>query len=468
MKKILFLLLPVAIFAQSFILSNIPLPKTYIQNLDPYECDELCMQEYLDKGMIFSFLAHAYNKLEDSEQNEARVMFVSILNLGAFHSSDNLKIALLLPYKKIGKYASSTTNAVFAYLMTKSHPFVLKSYKIESEESEDLSLALEQIRQDGFEYIIAPLTKKGAQNIIEINPALHIYFPTINIKDVNTSSAFLSFGAIDYTAQSDLLLKEAFSPLVIFSDKSLTGKKLAIHQKEEFLNPTVLEEEINDSNESSSFFAEAFSVFSSPEPESQEEKMITTEELDENITLPEKKVINYYVSRRTTNLENYLKENEDIVNGSFFINTPIIKSGMVMSQLTLYDTNATNVLSTQINYDPLLLSMTQYIDRKEMVVANSITEHNNILIETNSLLGNDIVYDWINYSTTVGIDYFYSLITDEDRTYHTQIENNQMIYDIELLQPSRSKFIKYVRPFREPIVEDLNVTEELPLEETEE
>jgi len=115
-----------------------------------------------------------------------------------------------------------------------------------------------------------------------------------------------------------------------------------------------------------------------------------------------------------------------------------------MSQLTLYDANATNVLSTQINYDPLLLSMTQYIDRKDMIVANSITENNNVLIETNSLLGNDIVYDWINYTTTVGIDYFFNKITNEDRAYDIIVEEEQMIYDIELLQPSRSRFIEYV------------------------
>lgn len=457
MIKLIFLLLPVAIFAQSFMLSNIPLPKTYIQNLDPYECDEECMQEYLDNGMIFSFLAHAYNKLEDMEQNEARVMFVSIFNLGAFHSGAQLKIALLLPYKKIGKYAASTTNASFAYLMTKGHPFMLKSYKVESEERQDLELTLNQMRKDGFEYIIAPLTKKGADNIIAINPALNIYFPTINKKDVNTSSPFLSFGAIDYTAQSDLLLKEAVTPLVIFSDKSQTGKKLAHHQKEEFLNPTLMPE--TEENNTSSFFDAAISVFNSDETP----KELESVDSQENEFIEEKRVITNFISRRTTNLESYLKEKEEIVNGSFFVNTPIIKSGMVMSQLTLYDVNATNVLSTQINYDPLLLSMTQYIDRRDMVVANSITKHNNILIETNSLLGNDIVYDWINYATTVGVDYFYSLITDEDRIYNTTVENNQMIYEVELLQPSKSKFIKYVRPIREVKIEEF--TEEDLLEE---
>ena len=444
MKKLLFFLLPLGLMAQSFMLSNIPLPKTYVQNLDPYECDELCMQEYLDKGMIFSFLAHTYSKLNNMQQNEARIMFISILNLGSFHDNDKLKIAILLPTSKIGKYAASTTKASFAYLMTKSHPFALKSYKINSENLEELQTTLYKIQADGFEYIIAPLTKKGAENIIKINPSLHLYFPTINKNDVNTTSPYLSFGAINYSEQSQLLLKEAVSPLVIFSDKSITGKHLSSYQKEEFINPTPIvniQDEIEQES-TSSLFGEVMSVFEDTEQYEDKEILQNNSE----VLRKEKKVILYTLSGRTTNLEPYLKENEDIINSSFFINTPIIKSGMILSQLTLYDTNATNVLSTQINYDPLLLSMTQYIDRKNMIIANSITEHNNILIETNSLLNNDIVYDWINYTTTVGIDYFYSLITNEERTYNIKIVNNQMIYDLELLQPSRSKFIKYERP----------------------
>jgi len=469
MKKILFLLLPTFIFAQSFILSNIPLPKTYIQNLDPYDCDEACMQEYLDNGMVFSFLAHAYNKLDDTKQNEARAMFVSIFNLGSLHSGAELKIALLLPYKKIGKYAASTTNATFAYLMTKSHPFMIQSYKIENEEIETLQTTLEKIRKDGFNYVIAPLTQKGAKNIVLLNPALNIYFPTINKKDVPTNSAFLTFGAIDYDAQSNLLLKEALSPLIIFSDRSQTGKKLALYQEEEFLHPKPPKEDVYvEENATSSFFDTAISVFSQMEESKVVEEVETLETNETNQTdfvEEEKIVIKHFLSRRTSNLEPYLKDKEEIKNGSFFINTPIVKSGMILSQLTLYDVNATNVLSTQINYDPLLLSMTQYIDRKDMVVANSIIQHNNILIETNSLLGNDIVYDWINYTTTVGVDYFYSLITDEDRIYTNKISKNQMIYDIELLQPSRSKFIPYVRPIRLPR-EDANAS--LLLEEGEE
>ena len=432
MKKVLFLALPVILFAQSFMISNLPLPKTYIENLDPYECDESCLETYLDEGMIFSFLAHANTKLTNHTLDEARIMNTSILNLGAFNAGGKLRIAILLPYKKIGKYASSTVNATFAYLMTKSNPFQLKSYRIESESSDDISNSLAEIKADGYNYIIAPLTREGVQNVIDLDPQVNIYFPTINKQDVNTSSTYLLFGGIDYNAQSKLLLKEAVSPLVIFSDRSSTGKKLASYQESEFLHPTKsIEEEVEENGIFGSFF-------NNDAQDTQKQ-----EQTNEDLNQTEKKVIKYFISRRTTNLERYLKENEDIINASCFINTPIIKSGMILSQLTLYDTNATNVLSTQINYDPLLLSMTQYIDREKMIIANSIIQNNDVLIETNSLLGNDIVYDWINYTTTIGVDYFYNQITGEDREYTVPLANYQMVYNIELLRPGRTKFFKY-------------------------
>jgi len=420
MKKLYFftLIFPVVIFAQSYLISNIPLPKTYIQNLDPYPCSESCMQEYLDNDMIFSFLAHADAKLENEEQDEVRKMSISILNLGSSILTEKLRIALLLPYKVIGRYASSTTNASFAYLIAKNHSFELKSYKIESESVKDIHKALQQISQDGFYYVIAPLTQKGANAVGEINPDINIFFPTINKRDITSTSSYLFYGGIDYQAQSDMLLKEAVSPLVIFYDKSSIGKKLSLYEEETFLYYGI------DQN-------------------------LSSEEVEAQLVDANKTVVKFSIPKRTTNLEKQLFENEKIVKGSFFINTPIVKTGMIMSQLTLYDTNATNVLSTQINYDPLILSMTQYEDRKNMIIANSITKNNNILIETNSLLGNDIVYDWINYTTTVGVDYFFNLATREDREYNIAIEDNQMIYPIELLNPSRYRFIKHISAIEE-------------------
>ncbi|MCW8894998.1 MAG: hypothetical protein OQK48_01705 [Sulfurimonas sp.] len=422
MKKIFYitLLFPFALFAQSFLISNIPLPNTKILNLDPYPCDEDCLKEYLENGQIFSFLAHSYSQLDDEELELARQEYAFALNLKSRIISKKLRIALLLPYKIIGRYSASTTNAAFAYLIAKNLPFELKSYKIETESHEDILNAIKKIQDDGFYYVIAPLTQSGSDTMSIIKPELNIFFPTINKKDANTTSQNLYFGGIDYRAQSDLLLNEAESPLVIFYDKSNIGKKLSDYQEEEFKNKKFVDVNTTLVN----------NVI--------EEVKTTPELLDNNRT-----VVKFSIPKRKTNLEKQLKENQDINMGSFMINTPIIKSGMIMSQLTLYDTNATNILSTQTNYNPLILSMTQYHDRKNMIIANSITHNKDVLIETNSLLGNDIVFDWINYTTTVGIDYFFHHISGQDREYDIEVVDNQMMYPIKLIQPSLSRFIPY-------------------------
>ena len=419
MKNILLslLLASSALLAQSSQVSNIPLPKTYIQNLDPYPCDQDCMQDFIDKKMILSFLSYATSKLEDEVLNEIRMFNISILNIGSNSLTGKLNIALLLPYKRIGKYAASTTNASFAYLMTKNHSFDLKSYKIESESKDEISKALQKIKEDGFSHVIAPLTMQGANIISNIDPEINIYFPTIHKKDVATSSPYLFYGAIDYKAQTDVLLKGATSPLVIFYDQSATGKKLAAYEEEHFKYTLV--------PASGSSNVDSFGAYI---------------EKPHRVLKPNARVIKYSIPKRTSNLQSQLKRNSRIKGATFFINTPIIKTSMILSQLTLYDVYPKKVLSTQVNYNPLLLSMTQYEDRKRMLITNSITENTNLLIETNNLLGNDIVYDWINYTTTVGVDFFYNKITGEAREYKIPLKNSQMIYPIEIIKPSISKF----------------------------
>ncbi|OHD98959.1 MAG: hypothetical protein A3K14_08190 [Sulfurimonas sp. RIFCSPLOWO2_12_FULL_36_74] len=365
------LLLPIVLFSDNFSISNIPLPISEVQNMDP-------VQEKL---------------LEKTAPEH-----LSVSNSKPAATGNKLRIALLLPHNTIGRYAASTANASFAYLVSKNRPFELKSYKIEDESYEEILKTLNKIQADGFSYVIAPLTQTGEKIVSKINPQINIYFPTINKKDTQTTSKYLYYGGIDYRAQSDLLLNESVSPLVVFYDKSEIGEQLSKYQEYAF-------KQRNGVNKNS--------------------------------------VVKISIPLQITSLENQLKNNSKIAGGSFFVNTPIVKSGMIMSQLTLYDVDVTNVLSTQTNYNPLLLSMTQYQDRKNMIIANSITQNNDVLIETNSILGNDIVYDWINYTTTVGIDYFSYIINGQKREYDIENLNNQMIYPIKLLQPSVSKFIPY-------------------------
>ncbi len=453
--RFLLLFLPFALWAQSYLISTIPLPKTYIQNLDPYPCDIECMRELVANEQIFSFLAYAQDRLEEPDLNEMRLIHISLLNLGSVRQDDKLKIALLLPHRVIGRYAFSTTNSVFSYMLTKNRAFEIKSFQVESESVEDLSQALQTIEDEAFYYVIAPVTQNGANTISAINPELNIYFPTINRNDVNTTSESFYYGGIDYRAQIDALLAEARTSLVIFYDKSRLGRTLEGYTKDEYAKLISMEE---NATAAASLDENGSLVLNEEEPIADEpaiEEELTPEEAARKAYEERpKSVFSYAIEKTTSNLEKELNENEEIQFANFFLNTPIIKSSMVLSQLTLFDVNVSGILSTQISYDPLILSMTQYKDRESMVIANSISTNNNVLIETNALLSNDIVYDWINYATTLGTDFFYHQITRDEREYQLPMVDNQIEYPISLVRPSFSRFIPYVKAVEEPSSEE--------------
>ncbi len=441
LKPLLLLLFPLFLFAESSQISTIPLPTTYIQLIDANtSCDNDCLQAYLDDGQIFTFLALANDKLECMELEDERMIYVGLFNIGTNEMiEEELKIAMILPYKLIGRYAYSTSNAVFAYLLTRNHPFVLKNFQIDNESPEELARILETIKEEGFSYVIAPLTPRGATTLVEQEDELNIYFPTINKNDLNTSAENIYFGAIDYKAQIDRLTPKSTSPLVILYDKSAKGKKLYAQTKESYLNNDLKFQK----SRRRAVFKKLNEVYS---PRMEKTK---------------KRVIAYGIDRKTSNLKWHLEGNKKIQFGSFFLNTPVIKSTMILSQFTSYDTNVTNILSTQINYDPLIFSMTQTQDRDNMLIANSININNNTLIEANSLLSNDIVYDWINYASTVGADFFYHQITHTERTYQLPMVDNQVLYPISIVKPSGSRF-KVVEQGKLPVLDE-NGTLAMPI-----
>lgn len=408
MKRILsILLLGVSVLAaQSSVVSSIPLPKTYVMNLDPYDCDADCLADLIAHEQVFSLLAQLPEPVEDSALNEQRLIYVSLFNLDSGEQGGGVRIALLLPERVIGRYAVTTTNSVMAYLLGKNRNFELKTFQTGDETPGALEKGLDAIDREGFRYVIAPLTRQGALSVAELQPKANVYFPTVNADDVNVSGSRLYFGGIDYRAQIAMLMHDATPPLVIFYDTSELGRQLEEAARSAFIER----------------FAEG-----SPE----------------DYPLAERQVYTYPIDKHTTNLKHILKDNEKIAHGTFFLNTPLVKSGMIMSQLTLYDVNATRVLSTQIGFDTMLFDITQAQDRKDMLVANSIGAQNNVLVERNKLLQNDIVYDWINYATTLGADYFYHLSTNTPREYAIPIDNHQVKYPVKLYRPEGSRFEPY-------------------------
>jgi hypothetical protein len=332
--------------------------------------------------------------------------------------AEEVRIAMILPYKLIGRYSHSTTTAVFTYFLTRGEPFVVKSFRIEEESPDEIERALRAIREEGFRYVIAPLTPEGADIVAESEEELIVFFPTVHKNDLRTVADNIYFGAIDYRSQIDALMPLASSPLVIMYDKSAQGRKLLAMTQASY------------SESGDSFRPTARRDYS----------LQTGIPYRPELEPAKKAVIAYGVEQRTRELGARLESNENIQFGSFFLNTPVISSTMILSQLSYYDTNVTNVLSTQINYDPLILSMTQKREREHLYIANSISIRNDSLSEINAVLSNDIVYDWINYASTVGADFFSHLITGSERIYELPIVGNQVVYPVSVVRPYGSRF----------------------------
>lgn len=382
-------------------LSPIPLPETKILKKDTILCDDSCLDQLLINGQIFSFLANSDGEIENLWIKERKLILEASLNIKNSNEENVIKIALLLPETIIGRYSSSITKSIFSFLLAKDAKFVLKSYFIEDENNSSISTAIENITSDGFRFVIAPMTIDGAKIISELSPKLYFFFPTIHSENIFKRNEFLYFGGINYHSQIEKLLQY------------FDGEKVAL-----FYDDSTKGEELNN---------------------------IVLDEL--NRTFPNMDLTtNEKVSKTSTDFSKLFKDNNSTVGQSYFINTTKVKSSIILAQLTTYDQEPKLILSTQINYTPILLSMTQPNDRKNMLIANSISKvEDETITDINLLLSNDINYDWINYSSTVGADYFYFLLSGKPRVYDEQVIDNQIIYNIRIMKPLEAKFIDVER-----------------------
>ncbi|MGD9654336.1 MAG: hypothetical protein AB7U44_03990 [Sulfuricurvum sp.] len=310
-------------------------------------------------------------------------------------SDDKISIALISAPKIIGKYSQSAYNVSLATLMSRLNThYRLKHYEIEDESSGSLNEALTSARQDGMNAIIAPLTLSGAKNLAAIDTSLPIFIPTVHKRDLPSASDNITCGAIDYRAQIEALLPYMSDSIAIFYDNSAVGNQLKADTEEVFLAH-------------------------------KSEK---------------KRVSSYAVDTKGDNIVTHLSKPSTFSKKSIILHIPVVKSAILTAHMTFTRIKERNILSTQINMDPTLLTLTQYQDRKNMILANSLIEFPPAIYESNMLMNNDISFDWINYTTSVGIDYLISLLNHSDREYTMRIINSQVIYPIELVHPKEFGF----------------------------
>ncbi len=377
--------------AKSLYLSQLPLPVADIINLNTNECDKNCLKEYLKDGKVFSFISNYKNMTNDTNLSKDYETLKIKLNIFNTKKTNIIKIALMVPKNIIGRYTISTTNTILAYLLKKGVNFDFELFDSKDESLQNIQDTANKIESEGFRFVIAPYTYKGVKRLLSIKSDLIYYIPTINKNEITTQKTNFVFGGIDYKKQIEKLLVFTNDKIAIFADESDMGFKLSSY--------------IQSNNDTRIIY---------------------------------KKII----PQKLTKFKSFLKYNKKLQGSSIFLNTPLVKTSLLASQFRFYKIRPYALFSTQINYNPLLLNLTQYEDRKDMYIANSIGKSDDALISTNKILDNNIFYDWINYSTSIGIDYIYTLYfnSEAQRLFDENILNNQVNYDIKILKPTKSAF----------------------------
>jgi len=301
------------------------------------------------------------------------------------------KVALLVPRKVIGKYANSMADSILSYLLFKEGKFQFELFDATDESEANILKTLGEIKHKGYQLVIAAVTQNGARVIAKHEQYMQVYIPTINKKEINLMRENISFGGIDYEEQIDRLLSFSGDRVAIFGDKSALSKKL--------------------------------------------------ENYVDNASFSE---ISYRktIKNAKANLTPFIKNNHKLKNASIFLNMPIVKSSLLASQLSVNDAGHKNVLLTQISYNPLLFTLTQAKDRADMFIANSVGHSDFRLKDINLILGTNLDFSWVNYSTAIGVDYLVSNFTEmgDEKIFTEAMVNNQIRYNIDILKPVHSSF----------------------------
>ncbi|CAM3960707.1 hypothetical protein N4T57_04215 [Campylobacter hepaticus] len=392
MKKIILILLLsfCFIFAKEQKLLDIKPAQNFYPKLNTKECNINCLFDLLESRLYLSFLS------EFTEQNNQFLsnIYIKLLNsITDFEKNiqkiTSVKLAIIIPEKTIKSYSNTIINSSIAYLLRQKAEIKVKVFLIGTENSTLIQSALEQAQNQGYKYAIAGFTLKGVNELKNYSGNMKIFIPTIHKNNTSISNENIIFGSIDYDAQIARLLNQANDNIAIFGDGSTLSNNL---------NARVLSQ-------------------------STQAKIYTLE-------------------GEKFDFNKLLKSQGGLNNTSIFFNTPLIKTALISSQLRIYDIYPYVLLSTQINYNPTFLSLTQEGDRNNFILANSIYNHDDNLSYLNEIFNQNINYNWIAYASSIGVDYFYTefLNKKSDSLFDEKIKNSQVEYKVRLMRGKQASF----------------------------
>jgi len=148
-----------------------------------------------------------------------------------------------------------------------------------------------------------------------------------------------------------------------------------------------------------------------------------------------------YFEKKFFKITSFMENNinyKSLNNNYIFLNTSPQKSAQILSNLYYQNIEPNLILSTQINYSPLLISLTQQEALNKLIIANSIIHLPKQLADINMLLNSDIKFNWVNYSANILCNKIYNNITKGDiyfmNDFSTYIFDNQINYKTNLYQ----------------------------------
>ena len=359
-----------------------------IQANSQSRCDKECLKE-LSRGV--DFIQFIYTPLTMSEPFKS--YYAGIKKLATIPEIEigrkDIKVALIIPQDVIKSYSVVVSDSVFAYIFKRDVGSHIEIFYSGDEGAENLNLAINRAKNAGFKYFIAPLTTSGLEIINSDDyDDLIFYIPTINIKNISNPRSNLFFGGIDYEAQIQKLLQKANHKISAFGDGSRVSNML---------------NEIVATNSTNPYI--------------------------QNIEGSDIKL-------------NFLKNNYKVKNSSIFLNTPLIKSALLSSQFRVFELEPYILLSTQLNYNSALISLTQSGDRKNLYIANSIMTPDSQLETLSAILGEKLAYDWVAYSTMIGMDFIYLNYINKSAQaiFKENMQDNQIQYNINIMRAGNYGF----------------------------
>lgn len=392
MKKLIlvfFLCFNFALAKNQTLLDFVP-GESYYVNLSNDVCDTNCLFDLLESRMYLSFLSEFNENQNEFLSNIYTKLINSITDFdSSIQKITSVKLAIIIPEKTIKSYSNTIINSALAYLLRQRAEIKVKVFLIGTEDSAKIKQTLNEIEGQNFEYVIAGFTLKGANELANYQGKLKIFIPTLHKNTANIDNENIYFGSIDYDAQIAKLLEKANSNIAAFSDGSALSSTL-----------------------------------------------------NYKITQQNPNTRTYLVNEDKIDFEKLLKSQGGLNEASIFFNTPLIKTALISSQLRVFDIKTYVLLSTQINYNPTFLSLTQVNDRENFLIANSIDNKDDDLSYLNEMFNQSIDYNWISYATSVGLDYFYTkfLNTNSERIFDEKIDNSQFIYKVKLMRTLGANF----------------------------